>query len=134
MPEDEQGCIPVPKPVREGNRCKLEPLKPEMPKIALYVGFFGSGQPLQVAYFGRSQFPFPEAPLAGLAGPIYGPFPGSMGVGFAACVRGREAVGRSNLQGVFDDAKRERVRRGAMLVSGCAGVVAPAGSWPNSKP
>ena len=39
--------------------------------------------------------------------------------------------GRPNCQGVFDGAKRERVRRGWMLVAGCAFVVAVAECWLN---
>ena len=64
--------IPVPKPAREPNRCNLRHVAPKTLQKALYVGFSQIGRPLQVVYFGESQFPFPEAPLAGQAGPIYG--------------------------------------------------------------
>ena len=55
----------VPKPIHEANRCNPRHVTPKALQKALYVGLFGSGPPLQVAYFGGSQFPFPEVRLAG---------------------------------------------------------------------
>src|ERR1035441_6249979 len=44
--------IPVPNPVREPNRCNPEPLKPETPKITLYL-VLAQGRPtLQVVWLG----------------------------------------------------------------------------------
>jgi hypothetical protein len=57
----------VPKPIDEANRCILGHLTPKTLQKALYVGAFETGQPLQVVWFGCSQFPFPEARLAGQA-------------------------------------------------------------------
>ena len=55
----------VPKPIDEANRCNLRHVTPKTLQKALYVGFSESGQPLQVVCFGWSQFPVPEARLAG---------------------------------------------------------------------
>jgi len=55
----------VPKPINEANRCNPGHVTPKTLQKALYVGFSQIGGPLQVAYFGRSQFPFPETRLAG---------------------------------------------------------------------
>ena len=55
----------VPNPTDKANRCNLRHVAPNTLQKALYVGFFGSGQPQQVVCLGGSQFPFPEAPLAG---------------------------------------------------------------------
>ena len=54
-----------PKPTDKANRCILRHLTPKTLQIALYVGGFESGRPLQVVCFCWSQFPFPEAPSAG---------------------------------------------------------------------
>jgi len=45
--------------------CILRHVTPKTLQKALLVGLFGSDRLLQVVYFGWSQFPFPEAPLAG---------------------------------------------------------------------
>jgi hypothetical protein len=67
--------VPIPpssrKPTGEANRCNLRHVAPKTLQKALYVGFSQIGQPLQVVGFGWSQFPIPEARLAGQAGPIY---------------------------------------------------------------
>jgi hypothetical protein len=62
----------APKPTDEANRCILGHLTPKTLQKALYVGSSQTSRPLQVVCLGWSQFPFPEAPLAGQAGPIYG--------------------------------------------------------------
>jgi len=54
-----------PKPSDEANRCILRHVAPKALQKALYVGYLESGKPLQVVGFGQSQFPFPEARLAG---------------------------------------------------------------------
>jgi hypothetical protein len=54
----------VPKTTEEANRCILRHVAPKTLQKALYVGLSQIAQPLQVAYFGRPQFLFPEAPLA----------------------------------------------------------------------
>jgi hypothetical protein len=56
----------------EANRCNLGHVTPKTLQKALYVGSYQIGRPLQVVCLGRSQFPIPEARLAGQAGPIYG--------------------------------------------------------------
>src|ERR1035438_4985202 len=61
----------IPNPTGEANRCNLRHVAPKTLQNELYVGFSQIGRPLQVAYFGGSQFPIPEARLAGSAGPIY---------------------------------------------------------------
>ena len=61
----------VPKPTDEANRCNLRHVTPKTLQKALYVGFSQTGQPLQVVYFGWSQFAIPGVHLAGQAGPIY---------------------------------------------------------------
>ena len=61
----------VPKPTDEANRCILGHLTPKALQKTLYVGYSQMGRPLPVVCFGWSQLPFPEAPLAGQAGPIY---------------------------------------------------------------
>ena len=53
------------KPIGEANRCNLRHVTPKTPQKALYVGFSQIGRPLQVVGFGWSQFPVPEARLAG---------------------------------------------------------------------
>ena len=58
----------VPKSTDEANGCILRHVTPKTLQKALYVGSFESGQPQQVVGLGWSQFPFPEAPLAGQAG------------------------------------------------------------------
>ena len=55
----------VPKPTDEPNRCNLRHVTPKTLQKALYVGFSQIGRPLQVVCFGWSQFPIPEARLAG---------------------------------------------------------------------
>ena len=60
----------APKATDEANCCNLRHVTPKTLQKALYVGFSESGRPPQVVYFGWSQLPFPEAPLAGQAGPI----------------------------------------------------------------
>ena len=55
----------VPKPTDEANRCNLRHVAPKTLQKALYVGFSQIGRPLQVVCFGWSQFPIPEARLAG---------------------------------------------------------------------
>ena len=57
-----------PKPADEANRCILRHVTPKTLQIALYVGYSQVGRPLPVVCFGWSQFPFPEARLAGQAG------------------------------------------------------------------
>ena len=52
-----------PNPSDEANRCILRHVTQKPVRKALYAGHFESGHPLQVVYFGCSQFPFPEAPL-----------------------------------------------------------------------
>jgi len=44
------------KPVRESNRCNLEPLKPETPRITPYLVFAHRQLTLQVAYLGLAHF------------------------------------------------------------------------------
>src|ERR1039458_9585324 len=61
----------VPKPTDEANRCILGHGTPKTLRKALYVGSSQVGRPLQVLCLGWSQFPIPEARLAGYAGPIY---------------------------------------------------------------
>jgi len=58
-------------PTSEANRSSLGPLTPKTLQKALYVVFIESGRILHVVCFCWSQFPFPEPPLAGQAGPIY---------------------------------------------------------------
>jgi hypothetical protein len=48
--------IPVPNPVREPNRCNLGPLKPETPKITLYLVLAHGRLTLQVVCFGLAHF------------------------------------------------------------------------------
>jgi hypothetical protein len=55
----------VPKPTDKANRCILRHVAPKTLQKALYVGFARIGRPLQVVCFGSSQFPIPEARLAG---------------------------------------------------------------------
>jgi hypothetical protein len=55
----------VPKPTDEANRCNLRHVTPKTLQKTLYTGFSKIGRPLQVVCFGWSQFPIPEAPLAG---------------------------------------------------------------------
>jgi hypothetical protein len=57
----------VPKPTDEANRSNLRHVTPKTFQNTLYVGFSHIGRPLQVVWFGWSQFPIPEAPLAGQA-------------------------------------------------------------------
>ena len=54
--------IPVPKPVREPNRCNLEPLKPETPKITLYLVLAQGRLTLQVVCLGLAHFRLPVRP------------------------------------------------------------------------
>ena len=49
----------------EANRCNLGHVTPKTLQKALYVGFSQTGRPLQVVCLGWSQFPIPEARLAG---------------------------------------------------------------------
>ena len=51
----------------EANRCNLGHVTPKTLQKALYVGFSQTGRPLQVVWCGWSQFPIPEARLAGRA-------------------------------------------------------------------
>jgi hypothetical protein len=53
------------KPTNEANRCNPRHVTPKTLQKALYVGFSQIGWPLQVVCFAWSQFPIPEAPLAG---------------------------------------------------------------------
>src|ERR1035438_5434203 len=53
------------KPTDEANRCNLGHVTPKTLQKALYVEFSQIGQPPQVVWFGWSQFPIPEAHLAG---------------------------------------------------------------------
>ena len=53
------------KPTETANRCNLRHGTPKALQKALYVGFSQIGLPLQVVWFGGSQFPIPEARLAG---------------------------------------------------------------------
>jgi len=55
----------LPKPTGEANRCNPGHVTPKTLPKALYVGFFANGRPLQVVWFGGSQFPVPEVRLAG---------------------------------------------------------------------
>jgi hypothetical protein len=54
--------IPVPNPVREPNRCDLEPFKPETPKIALYVVVMRGLLTLQLVWLGLTHFQLPVRP------------------------------------------------------------------------
>jgi hypothetical protein len=54
--------IPVPNPVREPNRCNLEPFKPETPKITLYVVATQGRLTLQVVWLGLTHFQLPGRP------------------------------------------------------------------------
>ena len=54
--------IPVPKPVREPNRCNLEPFKPETPKITLYLVLAQGRLTLQVVCLGLAHFRLPVRP------------------------------------------------------------------------
>ena len=54
--------IPVPKPIREPNRCNLEPFKPEMPKITLYLVLAQGRLTLQVVCLGLAHFQLPVRP------------------------------------------------------------------------
>ena len=57
------GAIRVPaNHVREPNRCNLEPLKPETPKIALYVAVAQGRLTLQVVCLGLAHFQLPVRP------------------------------------------------------------------------
>src|ERR1019366_4624330 len=49
-------------PVREPNRCNLEPLKPETPKITLYLVLAQGRLTLQVVWLGRAHFQLPVRP------------------------------------------------------------------------
>ena len=51
--------IPVPKPVRKANHFNLEALKPETPKIALYVVLALGRLTLQVVWLGLAHFQLP---------------------------------------------------------------------------
>jgi hypothetical protein len=62
----------VQKPTGEANGCILRHVTPKMLQKAPYVGSARIAQPQQVVWFGWPQFPFPEASLAGQAGPFYG--------------------------------------------------------------
>src|ERR1017187_4358926 len=53
---------PSGKPVREPNRCNLEPLKPETPKITLYLVLARGRLTLQVVCLGLAQFRLPVRP------------------------------------------------------------------------
>jgi hypothetical protein len=55
----------VPKPTNEANRCNLGHVTPKALWKVLYMGFSQIGRPLQVVWRGWSQFPIPEARLAG---------------------------------------------------------------------
>ena len=57
-----------PKPLREPNRCNLEPLKPETPKTALYVVFAQGRLTLQVVCLGLAHFRLPVRPPKALPG------------------------------------------------------------------
>ena len=59
--------IPVPKPVREPNRCNLEPFKPETPEIALYLVYTQGRLTLQVVCLGLAHFRLPLWPRYPLA-------------------------------------------------------------------
>ena len=50
---------PVLEPVREPNRCNLEPFNPETPKIALYLVLPQGRLTLQVVYLGLAHFRLP---------------------------------------------------------------------------
>jgi hypothetical protein len=52
-------------PTEAANRCNLRHVTPKTLQKALYVGFSQISRPLQVVGFGWSQFPIPEARLAG---------------------------------------------------------------------
>jgi hypothetical protein len=67
LPGSHMHCWP--KPTHEANRYNLGHLKPRTLQKTLYVGSSQIGQPLQVVWYGGSQFPFPELPLTGQAGP-----------------------------------------------------------------
>ena len=54
--------VPVPKTIREPNRCNLEPFKPEPPKIALYLVFPRARLTLQVVCPGPVDFRLPARP------------------------------------------------------------------------
>src|ERR1035438_9847981 len=53
---------PARKPVRELNRCNLEPLKPETPKIAPYLVLAQGRLTLQVVCRGLAHFRLPARP------------------------------------------------------------------------
>jgi hypothetical protein len=53
---------PSRKPVREPNRCNLEPFKPETPKIALYLVLAQGRLTLQVVCLGLAHFRLPVRP------------------------------------------------------------------------
>jgi len=52
-------CIPVPEPVSEPNRCNLEHLKPETPRITPYLVLARGRLILQVVYRGLTDFRLP---------------------------------------------------------------------------
>ena len=54
--------IPVPNPVREPNRCNLDPLKPETPKTTLYLVLPQVRLTLQVVCFDLAHFQLPVRP------------------------------------------------------------------------
>jgi len=53
---------PSPRPVREPNRCNLEPFKPEIAKTALYPVVPQGRLTLQVMCLGLAHFQLPERP------------------------------------------------------------------------
>jgi hypothetical protein len=57
--------VVLPEPTDAANRCNLRHVAPKTLHKALYVGFSQIGRPLQVVCLGWSQFPVPEARLAG---------------------------------------------------------------------
>jgi hypothetical protein len=61
--------VPVPKPVREANRCNLEAFEPETPKTPLYVVPAQEVLTLQVVCFGRAHFQLPVRPLKSASRP-----------------------------------------------------------------
>jgi hypothetical protein len=52
-----------------GNRCRLEPLKPETPRIALYLVVAQGRLTLQVVCFGLADFRLPARPPKSLSRP-----------------------------------------------------------------
>ena len=54
--------IPVPNPVREPNRCNLEPFRPETPETTLYLVLAQGLLTLQVVCFGLAHFQLPVRP------------------------------------------------------------------------